>query len=165
MIFIRRSLHGFTFFHVLWIIFFTTVQSVAVILIVDLNLLKPQSLYYCPDSPSLNHSMLRKPIFFAATRPALPLKCSFRSPPLRLVSLRRHSTKPRLRFAPSPTGFLHLGGLRTALYNYLMCRKTGGTFILRIEDTDQTRTVPGIFPHFFIPQKFDYFWRISSVSL
>lgn len=50
---------------------------------------------------------------------------------------------PRVRFAPSPTGPLHIGGVRTALYNYLLARKMGGTFILRIEDTDQTRFVPG----------------------
>jgi glutamyl-tRNA synthetase len=50
---------------------------------------------------------------------------------------------PRVRFAPSPTGYLHVGGLRTALYNYLFARKTGGTFILRIEDTDRTRYVEG----------------------
>ncbi|MEM9931007.1 MAG: glutamate--tRNA ligase [Bacteroidota bacterium] len=49
----------------------------------------------------------------------------------------------RVRFAPSPTGALHIGGVRTALYNYLLARQTGGTFILRIEDTDQTRYVPG----------------------
>ncbi|KAL6260909.1 hypothetical protein P5V15_008438 [Pogonomyrmex californicus] len=49
----------------------------------------------------------------------------------------------RVRFAPSPTGHLHLGGLRTALYNYLFARSNNGTFILRIEDTDQARTVPG----------------------
>lgn len=49
----------------------------------------------------------------------------------------------RLRFAPSPTGALHIGGIRTALYNYLLARKTGGQFILRIEDTDQARYVPG----------------------
>jgi len=49
----------------------------------------------------------------------------------------------RTRFAPSPTGFMHLGGLRTALYNYLYARKMGGQFILRIEDTDQERFVPG----------------------
>lgn len=49
----------------------------------------------------------------------------------------------RLRFAPSPTGALHIGGVRTALYNYLLARKYNGTFILRIEDTDQTRYVPG----------------------
>jgi glutamyl-tRNA synthetase len=50
---------------------------------------------------------------------------------------------PRLRFAPSPTGGLHLGGVRTVLYNYLYARRHGGTFILRIEDTDQSRYVPG----------------------
>jgi glutamyl-tRNA synthetase len=49
----------------------------------------------------------------------------------------------RVRFAPSPTGALHIGGVRTALYNYLLARKHKGTFILRIEDTDQTRFVPG----------------------
>lgn len=47
------------------------------------------------------------------------------------------------RFAPSPTGFLHVGGLRTALYSYLLAKKSGGRFILRIEDTDRARTVPG----------------------
>src|SRR6476646_4326107 len=49
-------------------------------------------------------------------------------------------TKPRLRFAPSPTGYLHIGGVRTALFNWLWARKSGGTFILRIEDTDQERS-------------------------
>ncbi|KAM4025626.1 nondiscriminating glutamyl-tRNA synthetase EARS2, mitochondrial [Anomaloglossus baeobatrachus] len=49
----------------------------------------------------------------------------------------------RVRFAPSPTGFLHLGGLRTALYNYLFAKKHGGVFILRLEDTDRSRLVPG----------------------
>lgn len=49
----------------------------------------------------------------------------------------------RVRFAPSPTGFLHIGGLRTALYNWLFARRHGGTFILRIEDTDRTRLVEG----------------------
>jgi len=49
----------------------------------------------------------------------------------------------RVRFAPSPTGPLHLGGVRTALYNYLFARQHNGTFILRIEDTDQNRFVPG----------------------
>ena len=48
----------------------------------------------------------------------------------------------RVRFAPSPTGRLHLGGARTALYDYLIAKKTGGQFILRIEDTDRTRYVP-----------------------
>jgi glutamyl-tRNA synthetase len=49
----------------------------------------------------------------------------------------------RVRFAPSPTGFLHVGGLRTALYNYLLAKKQNGTFILRIEDTDRNRFIPG----------------------
>lgn len=52
-------------------------------------------------------------------------------------------TSVRTRFAPSPTGYLHLGGLRTALFTYLFARKNGGKFILRIEDTDQEREVPG----------------------
>ncbi|WP_321369434.1 glutamate--tRNA ligase [uncultured Draconibacterium sp.] len=51
--------------------------------------------------------------------------------------------KVRVRFAPSPTGPLHMGGVRTALFNYLFAKKHGGEFILRIEDTDQTRFVPG----------------------
>ncbi|MBC7827264.1 MAG: glutamate--tRNA ligase [Chitinophagaceae bacterium] len=51
--------------------------------------------------------------------------------------------KVRVRFAPSPTGGLHLGGVRTVLYNYLFAKKLGGDFILRIEDTDQSRFVPG----------------------
>ncbi len=49
----------------------------------------------------------------------------------------------RVRFAPSPTGYLHVGGLRTALFNYLFARREGGKFILRIEDTDQKRFIPG----------------------
>ena len=53
------------------------------------------------------------------------------------------SDEVRTRFAPSPTGYLHLGGLRTALYTYLFAKKHGGKFILRIEDTDQEREVPG----------------------
>jgi glutamyl-tRNA synthetase len=53
------------------------------------------------------------------------------------------SETPRVRFAPSPTGYLHVGGLRTALYNYLFAKKNNGTFILRIEDTDRNRFVEG----------------------
>lgn len=53
------------------------------------------------------------------------------------------STKVRVRFAPSPTGPLHIGGIRTALFNYLFAKKHGGEFILRIEDTDQNRFVDG----------------------
>ena len=53
------------------------------------------------------------------------------------------SKEVRVRFAPSPTGALHIGGVRTALYNYLFAKKMGGKFLLRIEDTDQNRFVPG----------------------
>ena len=49
----------------------------------------------------------------------------------------------RVRFAPSPTGYLHIGGVRTALFNWLFARHHGGQFILRIEDTDEKRYVPG----------------------
>ena len=49
----------------------------------------------------------------------------------------------KVRFAPSPTGYLHVGGLRTALYNYLFAKKNNGKIILRIEDTDQSRIVEG----------------------
>ncbi|HEY9125218.1 MAG TPA: glutamate--tRNA ligase family protein, partial [Bacteroidales bacterium] len=51
--------------------------------------------------------------------------------------------KVRVRFAPSPTGPLHIGGVRTALYNYLFAKKYDGDFLLRIEDTDSNRFVPG----------------------
>ena len=53
------------------------------------------------------------------------------------------SRKVRVRFAPSPTGPLHIGGVRTALYNYLFAKKNNGDLILRIEDTDSQRFVPG----------------------
>src|SRR3954451_13692348 len=52
------------------------------------------------------------------------------------------SQTPRYRFAPSPTGALHIGGARTALYNWLLARGSGGTFVLRIEDTDRERSTP-----------------------
>src|SRR5918911_272849 len=48
----------------------------------------------------------------------------------------------RVRFAPSPTGALHIGGARTALYNWLVARQSGGAFVLRIEDTDRERSTP-----------------------
>jgi len=57
--------------------------------------------------------------------------------------------KVRVRFAPSPTGGLHLGGVRTVLYNYLFAKKHGGDFILRIEDTDQSRYVPSAEQYIF----------------
>ncbi|TAH00423.1 MAG: glutamate--tRNA ligase [Sphingobacteriales bacterium] len=59
------------------------------------------------------------------------------------------SKKVRVRFAPSPTGGLHLGGVRTVLYNYLFAKKHGGDFVLRIEDTDQTRYVAGAEAYIF----------------
>ena len=59
------------------------------------------------------------------------------------------SKKVRVRFAPSPTGGLHLGGVRTVLYNYLFAKKYGGDFIVRIEDTDQSRYVPGAEEYIF----------------
>src|SRR3990172_1829678 len=57
--------------------------------------------------------------------------------------MNKNKSDIRVRFAPSPTGFLHIGGLRTAFYNYLFAKKNNGTLILRIEDTDQERFVPG----------------------
>ncbi|TIA31966.1 hypothetical protein D6C79_09311 [Aureobasidium pullulans] len=97
-------------------------------------------------------------ITFGAYRKALP-----RASPISTASLfpsksfsttainlaKGHSTREllpsgpaRTRFAPSPTGYLHLGSLRTALFNYLLAKRTGGQFLLRIEDTDQKRLVP-----------------------
>ncbi|MDT3403917.1 glutamyl/glutaminyl-tRNA synthetase [Mucilaginibacter terrae] len=55
----------------------------------------------------------------------------------------------RVRFAPSPTGGLHLGGVRTVLFNYLFAKKHNGIFVLRIEDTDQTRYVEGAEEYIF----------------
>jgi glutamyl-tRNA synthetase len=60
-----------------------------------------------------------------------------------------NSNNIRVRFAPSPTGGLHLGGVRTVLFNYLFARKNNGTFVLRIEDTDQGRFVPGAEEYIF----------------
>ena len=53
----------------------------------------------------------------------------------------------RTRFAPSPTGFMHVGNLRTALYEYLIAKSMGGQFVLRIEDTDQERLVAVSYTH------------------
>ena len=59
-------------------------------------------------------------------------------------------SKPiRVRFAPSPTGPLHIGGVRTTLFNYLFAKKNNGVFYLRIEDTDQNRFVPGAEEYIF----------------
>ena len=57
-------------------------------------------------------------------------------------AISQDSSSPRLRFAPSPTGYLHVGGARTALFNWLYARHLGGTLILRIEDTDLERSTP-----------------------
>jgi glutamyl-tRNA synthetase len=70
------------------------------------------------------------------------LRCTF-------LSLQLMNKKVRVRFAPSPTGGLHLGGVRTVLYNYLFAKKYGGDFIVRIEDTDQSRYVPGAEEYIF----------------
>jgi len=59
-----------------------------------------------------------------------------------VLAIMAETTKPVLRFAPSPTGMLHIGGARTALFNWLYARHTGGTFLLRIEDTDRERSTP-----------------------
>jgi glutamyl-tRNA synthetase len=73
------------------------------------------------------------------------MRCRRQRPPLPLLAYLcgMNPKKVRVRFAPSPTGGLHLGGVRTVLYNYLFARQHGGDFILRIEDTDQTRFVHG----------------------
>src|SRR5260370_8520919 len=60
---------------------------------------------------------------------------------VRLLFAREGLAMVRTRFAPSPTGYLHIGGVRTALFNWLFARKHGGQFILRIDDTDQQRNV------------------------
>src|SRR5688572_10838612 len=60
----------------------------------------------------------------------------------------------RVRFAPSPTGYLHLGNIRTALFNYLFAKAKGGTFILRVEDTDRERSKK----EFLESQKQDLLW-------
>ena len=70
------------------------------------------------------------------------------------------SKRVRVRFAPSPTGPLHIGGTKTALYNYLLAKKHGGDFILRIEDTDQSRFVEGA--EEYINDAFE--WLAESVT-
>lgn len=71
----------------------------------------------------------------------------------------------RLRFAPSPTGYLHIGGLRTALYNYLYAKQKGGKFILRIEDTDRTRYVEGAIENLIHELKWSGFEPDEGVCL
>ena len=67
-----------------------------------------------------------------------------------LNSIKLPRRPARTRFAPSPTGYLHLGSLRTALFNYLVAKATGGQFILRIEDTDRVGS-PSAFAVFLTP--------------
>src|ERR1700679_3458211 len=74
--------------------------------------------------------------------PSLAWRPEIRATRAAMASDGRSDGKPRLRFAPSPTGYLHIGGVRTALFNWLWARKTGGTFVLRIEDTDRERSTP-----------------------
>src|SRR3954451_12636794 len=69
--------------------------------------------------------------------------------PVPLPHIMNNANQVRVRFAPSPTGGLHLGGVRTVLYNYLFAKKHGGDFILRIEDTDQSRYVAGAEEYIF----------------
>ena len=61
-----------------------------------------------------------------------------------MTIMETNHTTVRTRFAPSPTGFMHVGNLRTALYAFLLAKSQGGTFVLRIEDTDQARFVEGV---------------------
>ncbi|CAI6332401.1 unnamed protein product [Periconia digitata] len=99
--------------------------------------------------PSFNMSYLllsrpRLPVYTCKsclTRLSQASSRSISSKPARSTKSLLPSEPARTRFAPSPTGYLHLGSLRTALFNYLLAKKTGGQFLLRIEDTDQKRTV------------------------
>jgi len=94
------------------------------------------STQHCSDNPvDINVDGKSTDNALQSKRPSLARR-PFRSP----LDL---STPARTRFAPSPTGNLHLGSIRTALYNYLLARRTGGQFILRIEDTDARRTIAG----------------------
>ncbi|EPX72623.1 glutamyl-tRNA synthetase [Schizosaccharomyces octosporus yFS286] len=80
-------------------------------------------------------------------------------------SIRSNSTVVRTRFAPSPTGFLHLGSLRTALFNYLWAKKCNGKFIVRLEDTDQKRIVHGSEQSIYdLLQTFGLQWDEGPVS-
>ena len=80
----------------------------------------------------------------AGAQPSLPTRAEVRSRKLRAIRLMTVvMTEVRVRFAPSPTGALHIGGVRTALWDWLFARHSGGKFILRIEDTDKTREVEG----------------------
>lgn len=84
---------------------------------------------------ALRNINLSKPLSRGGAHP--PLFASARWFSCNSTRFNQVEARVRVRFAPSPTGMLHLGGLRTALFNYLFAKSSGGTFILRIEDTDQ----------------------------
>lgn len=81
---------------------------------------------------------MQEEIFCVGGRKVVPLQSDYT-----IYNIATMERRVRVRFAPSPTGPLHIGGVRTALYNYLFAKKHGGDFILRIEDTDRTRFVEG----------------------
>ncbi|RMZ70422.1 hypothetical protein GMOD_00000511 [Pyrenophora seminiperda CCB06] len=92
----------------------------------------------------MSFPLLRRPLVSTYACRSCLARLWLSYPSRRSISLKSPlPTSPaRTRFAPSPTGYLHLGSLRTALFNYLLAKKTGGQFLLRIEDTDQKRTIP-----------------------
>ncbi|GAA5843037.1 hypothetical protein JCM9279_001839 [Rhodotorula babjevae] len=94
-------------------------------------------------SPLLRPLPARSPLRAALQHRPRPPPASTVAASTRSCSSSSSSPPPKLRFAPSPTGYLHLGGLRTALYNHTLARKLGGKWVLRVEDTDQTRYVEG----------------------
>lgn len=103
------------------------------------------------DPPSLrkssltDHPTMRRPYSGLLARSWTCIQCrtcssaSTAGAQVRKSKTNLPDTPARTRFAPSPTGYLHLGSLRTALFNYLLAKRTGGQFLLRIEDTDQVR--------------------------
>ncbi|KAJ4305759.1 Glutamate--tRNA ligase mitochondrial [Kalmusia sp. IMI 367209] len=113
-------------------------------------LLRPQlSSYTCRSCRALLSTSSKRANSAEGVRITEPPPSPKRAAPFRLASSSKRTTRfalplspARTRFAPSPTGYLHLGSLRTALFNYLLAKATGGQFLLRIEDTDQKRTVP-----------------------
>jgi glutamyl-tRNA synthetase len=93
------------------------------------------------SSPTLKYPCVLGLVFLCL------VPCTLYLLPIYLCSLM--TKRVRVRFAPSPTGGLHLGGVRTVLYNYLFAKKHGGDFLVRIEDTDQNRYVPGAEEYIF----------------
>ena len=88
------------------------------------------------------------PIHVEMTRERFDMLALRKGEPLHVMPTTHGSSSsptmaPRVRFAPSPTGYLHVGGARTALFNWLFARRHGGVFVLRIEDTDAERSSPG----------------------